>query len=111
MNELNDGKGTARLGSQDMEDPELTQKYDIDIILDIPLEIRVELGQAKMLVNDLLQLGQGSIVELNKQIGDPIDVFICDKLIAKGEVVVVEDKFGIRLTNIISPTERVKSLG
>nr|CBX30129.1 hypothetical protein N47_D29380 [uncultured Desulfobacterium sp.] len=71
----------------------------------------MELGQTRMLINDLLQLGQGSIIELNKQIGDPIDIFICDKLIAKGEVVVVDDKFGIRLTNIISPTERIKSLG
>ncbi|MFH2047307.1 MAG: flagellar motor switch protein FliN [Pseudomonadota bacterium] len=93
-----------------MEEIESNQKYDIDLIMDIPLEIRVELGQAKMLINDLLQLGQGSVIELNKNIGDPIDIYICDKLIAKGEVVVVEDKFGIRLTNIISPTERIKSL-
>ncbi|MGB5157846.1 flagellar motor switch protein FliN [Desulfobacterium sp. N47] len=111
MDDLNDSNGTANNSSQNMEDTGLNQRYDIDIILDIPLELRVELGQTRMLINDLLQLGQGSIIELNKQIGDPIDIFICDKLIAKGEVVVVDDKFGIRLTNIISPTERIKSLG
>ncbi len=111
MDEFNDDGRAANNGSHGIEDPGLNQRYDIDLILDIPLEIRVELGHAKMLIDDLLKLGQGSVVELNKQIGDPIDIFICDKLIAKGEVVVVEDKFGIRLTNIVSPTERVKSLG
>ena len=85
--------------------------YDFDLILDIPLNVRAELGQVKMLVNDLLQLGQGSIVELDKKVGDQLDIFISDKLVARGEVVVVEDKFGIRLTDIISPAERVKSLG
>ncbi|MBU1052888.1 MAG: flagellar motor switch protein FliN [Proteobacteria bacterium] len=110
MDKLNDNNGADSNDVQDMEEIESNQKYDMDLIMDIPLEIRVELGQAKMLINDLLQLGQGSVIELNKNIGDPIDIFICDKLIAKGEVVVVEDKFAIRLTNIISPTERIKSL-
>lgn len=64
-----------------------------------------------MIVNDLLQLGQGSIIELNKLAGDPLEIFINRKLIARGEVVVVNEKFGIRLTDIISPMERVKSLG
>ncbi len=84
---------------------------DLDFILDIPLELSVELGRTKMLVNDLLQLGQGSIVELNKLAGEPLEVFINSKLVAKGEVVVVNEKFGIRLTDIISPLERVRSLG
>ncbi|MBU3948912.1 MAG: flagellar motor switch protein FliN [Proteobacteria bacterium] len=111
MDESIESNELDKLGSKDMEAPELNQGYDIDLILDIPIEMRVELGQTKMLIKDLLQLGQGSVVELNKQIGDPIDIYISDKLIARGEVVVVEDKFGIRLTNIISPTERIKSLG
>ena len=85
--------------------------YDFDLILDIPLEVRVELGRSKMLVNDLLQLGQGSIVELDKKVGELIDIYVADKLLARGEVVVLEEKFGIRLTDIISPDERVKSLG
>ncbi len=84
---------------------------DLDFILDIPLELSVELGKTKMLVNDLLQLGQGSIVELGKLAGEPLEVFINSKLVARGEVVVVNEKFGIRLTDIISPLERVRSLG
>ena len=84
---------------------------DLDFILDIPLELSVELGRTKMLVNDLLQLGQGSIVELNKLAGEPLEICINQKLVARGEAVVVNEKFGIRLTDIVSPIERVKSLG
>jgi flagellar motor switch protein FliN/FliY len=84
---------------------------DLDFILDIPLDLSVELGRTKMLVNDLLQLGQGSIVELNKIAGEPLEIFINKKLVARGEVVVVNEKFGVRLTDIVSPMERVKSLG
>ena len=87
------------------------KNYDFNLILDIPLEVRVELGRSKMLVNDLLQLGQGSIFELDKKVGDQIDIYVSDKLLARGEVVVVEEKFGIRLTDIISPDERIKTLG
>ena len=90
---------------------EVEKNYDFDLILDIPLEVRVELGRAKMLVNDLLQLGQGSIIELDKKVGELIDIYVSDKLLARGEVVVLEEKFGIRLTDIISPDERVKTLG
>ena len=82
----------------------------LDFILDIPLELSVELGRTKMLVNNLLQLGQGSIVELNKLAGEPLEVYINRKLIARGEVVVVNEKFGVRLTDIITPMDRVKSL-
>lgn len=110
MNEADNKKSRNKLETQDAEELGINQKYDIDLILDIPLDVRVELGQVKMIVNDLLQLGQGSIIELNKHISDQVDVFISDKLIARGEVVVVEEKLGIRLTDIISPTERVKSL-
>ena len=83
---------------------------DLDFILDIPLLLSVELGSTRMLVNDLLQLGQGSIVELNKLAGEPLEILINNKLVARGEVVVVNEKFGVRLTDIISPIERVKSL-
>ena len=88
-----------------------SRKYDLDLILDIPLQVRAELGTVKMLVNDLLQLGQGSIIELDKPVNALLDIYVSNKLIAKGEVVVVDEKFGIRVTDIISPTERVKSLG
>ncbi len=83
---------------------------ELDFILDIPLELSAELGKTKMLVNDLLQLGQGSIIELNKLAGEPLEVYINRKLIARGEVVVVNEKFGIRLTDVITPVDRVKSL-
>ena len=85
-------------------------EMDLDFILDIPLELSVELGKTKMLVNDLLQLGQGSIIELNKLAGESLEVYINHKLIAKGEVVVVNEKFGVRLTDVITPIDRVKSL-
>lgn len=84
---------------------------DLDFILDIPLELSVELGRTRMLVNDLLQLGQGSIVELNKLAGEPLEILINHKLVARGEAVVVNEKFGVRLTDIVSPIERVKTLG
>jgi len=87
------------------------KKYDLDLILDIPLQVRAELGTVKMLINDLLQLGQGSIIELDKPVNALLDIYVSNKLVAKGEVVVVDEKFGIRVTDIISPTERVKSLG
>ena len=87
------------------------ERADLDFILDIPLELSVELGKTKMLVNDLLQLGQGSVITLNKLAGEPLEIFINRKLVARGEVVVVNEKFGVRLTDIISPLERVRSLG
>ncbi len=83
---------------------------NIDFILDIPLQLSVEIGRARMIINDLLQLGQGSVVELEKLAGEPFDVLVNNKLIARGEVVVVNEKFGIRLTDIISPTERIEQL-
>jgi flagellar motor switch protein FliN/FliY len=83
---------------------------DLDFLLDIPLEISVELGRTSMLINDLLQLGQGSVIELSKLAGEPLEILINHKLVARGEVVVVNEKFGVRVTDIISPMERVKQL-
>ncbi len=83
---------------------------DLDFILDIPLEVTVEMGRTRMLINDLLQLGQGSVIELNRLAGEPLDILVNSKLVARGEVVVVGEKFGIRLTDIVSPMERVKRL-
>jgi flagellar motor switch protein FliN/FliY len=85
-------------------------KGNLEMLLDIPLEITAELGRAKMIINDLLQLGQGSVIELNKLAGEPLEILINQKLIARGEVVVVNEKFGIRLTDVISPLERIKQL-
>ncbi len=82
----------------------------LDLILDIPLTVSVELGRSKMLINDLLQLGQGSVIELTKLVGEPLEVLVNQKLVARGEVVVVNEKFGVRLTDIVSPMERVQTL-
>ena len=82
----------------------------IDFLLDVPLTMSVELGRTRMLVNDLLQLGQGSVVELTKLVGEPLEVMVNEKLIARGEVVVLNDKFAVRLTDIISPKDRLDKL-
>lgn len=82
----------------------------LDFILDIPLKVTVELGRSKMAIRDILQLAQGSVIELAKFAGEPLEVLVNDKLIARGEVVVVNEKFGIRLTDIISPVERIEQL-
>jgi flagellar motor switch protein FliN/FliY len=82
----------------------------MDFLLDIPLEISVELGRTKMLINELLKLGQGSVVELSKLAGETLEILANQKLVARGEVVVVNEKYGVRLTEIISPTERIERL-
>jgi flagellar motor switch protein FliN/FliY len=83
---------------------------NLRFLLDIPLQVTVELGRKRLVVHDLLQLNQGSVIELTKQIGEPFEVLVNQKLIARGEVVVINDKFGVRITDIISPTERVQQL-
>ncbi len=84
---------------------------DIEFILDIPLNVSAELGRTKILINDLLQLGQGSVIELDKLAGEPLEILVNGKLVARGEAVVINEKYGVRLTDIISPMERVKQLG
>ncbi len=83
---------------------------NLEFILDIPLQVSVELGQTKMLVNELLKLGQGSVIELTKMGGESLEILVNQKPIARGEVVVVNDKYGIRLTEVISPMERIERL-
>lgn len=83
---------------------------DIDMILDIPVLLTVELGRTKIAIKNLLQLAQGSVVELDGLAGEPMDVLVNGTLIAQGEVVVVNDKFGVRLTDIITPAERIRKL-
>ena len=93
----------------DMSGSEIDKKH-LDFILDIPLQVTVELGRAKMLVKDVLQLNQGAVVELSKLAGEPLDIFVNSKLVARGEAVVVNDKFGVRLVDIVSPNERVEKV-
>ncbi len=83
---------------------------NLDFILDIPLKVSVELGRAQVVIKDLLQLGQGSVLELDKLAGEPLEVLVNGKLVARGEVIVVNEKFGVRLTDIISPLERIETL-
>ncbi len=83
---------------------------DIEMILDIPVQLTVELGRTKIAIKNLLQLAQGSVVELDGMAGEPMDVLVNGCLIAQGEVVVVNDKFGIRLTDVITPSERIRKL-
>ena len=87
-----------------------TTQNDLDMILDIPVQLTVELGRTKMPIKNLLQLAQGSVVELSGMAGEPLDVLINGFLIAQGEVVVVNDKLGIRLTDITTPSERLRRI-
>ena len=103
------GKNNGTLAPGD-KNSSLQSEKNLDSILDIPLQLSVELGRTKMLINELLKLSQGSIVELSKVSGETLDVYANFRLIAKGEVVSVNDNYGVRLTEIISPSERVKSL-
>ncbi len=82
----------------------------LEFVLDVPLEIAVELGRTKMVVNDLLKLGQGSVIELGKLAGETLDIMANQKLIARGEVVVSNEKYGVRLTEIVTPAERLEKL-
>jgi flagellar motor switch protein FliN len=102
----------AAVAFQDFSQPGSRSKKqnDIDFILDIPVQLTVELGRTKIAIKNLLQLAQGSVVELDGLAGEPMDVLVNGCLIAQGEVVVVNDKFGIRLTDIISPSERIRKL-
>jgi flagellar motor switch protein FliN/FliY len=83
---------------------------NLDVILDVPVSLSLEVGRTRIPIRNLLQLNQGSVVELERGAGDPLDVYVNGTLIAQGEVVVVNDRFGVRLTDVVSPTERIKRL-
>jgi flagellar motor switch protein FliN/FliY len=94
------------------EHPETKQaKADLEVLLDVPLTISVELGRVTMKVQEVIDLGAGSIIEIDKAAGEPIDILVNGKLVARGEVVVVDDNFGVRVTEILSPKDRVLTLG
>jgi flagellar motor switch protein FliN/FliY len=93
------------------ESGKATMMNELDMILDIPVQISVELGRTKITIRNLLQLAHGSVVELDAMAGEPMNVLVNGTLIAQGEVVVVNDKFGIRLTDIITPSERMRKIG
>ena len=107
--------GVSHAGLKNLKDdaPGISgaDELNLDVILDIPVTISMEIGQTKINIRNLLQLNQGSVIELDRLAGEPLDVLVNGTLIAHGEVVVVNEKFGIRLTDVISPAERVKKLG
>lgn len=96
--------------SQLSDDGKVRNDVDMDMVMDIPVTISMEIGRTRISIRNLLQLSQGSVVELDRLAGEPMDVLVNDTLIAHGEVVVVNDKFGIRLTDVISQSERIKKL-
>jgi flagellar motor switch protein FliN/FliY len=94
----------------DSPDAGANRELNLDVVLDIPVTLSMEVGRSRVSIRNLLQLNQGSVVELERATGEPLDVFVNGTLIAHGEVVVVNDKFGIRLTDVISPAERIRKL-
>jgi flagellar motor switch protein FliN/FliY len=90
--------------------PPAGKDVNLDVILDVPVTLSMEVGRTRIPIRNLLQLNQGSVVELDRAAGEPLDVFVNGTLVAHGEVVVVNDKFGIRLTDVISPAERIRKL-
>ena len=96
--------------SSQLSDTPLTDNPDLEVVLDIPVKIAMEVGSTQITIRNLLQLNQGSVIELERLAGEPLDVLVNGTLIAHGEVVVVNEKFGIRVTDVISPSERIKKL-
>ena len=98
------------LDELNVEQGNVTNNPDLDVILDIPVTISMEVGRTSITIRILLQLNQGSVIELDRLAGEPLDVLVNGTLVAHGEVVVVNEKFGIRMTDVISPSERIKKL-
>ena len=94
----------------DSEHPAPSSERRMDLLLDVPLDVSVELGRARMTIQDLLCLGPGSVIELDKIAGEALDILVNDRLVARGEAVVVNDKFGVRITDIVSQAERIARL-
>lgn len=110
-NDKPSSSGTAVFGNISSDSTtEAVMANNLDLVMDIPVQLTVELGHTRMPIRNLLQLAQGSVVELNELAGEPLDVYVNRCLVAQGEVVVVNEKFGIRLTDIITPSERLKKV-
>ncbi len=109
---MNEQADSEAAGFENLQDDALPsdEEINLDVILDVPVDISMEIGRTKISIRNLLKLNQGSVIELDRLAGEPMDVLVNGTLIAHGEVVVVNDKFGIRLTDVISPAERIKKL-
>jgi len=105
----------ASSGNQETSTPTASfsspKQRGLEFLYDVPLQISVEVGRSKILLKDLLKMGEGYVIELDKLAGEPLDLYVNSKLIAKGEAVMVGDKFGIRLTEVVSPSDRIEHLG
>ncbi len=93
------------------EQDEHSSYQHLELILDVPLQVSAELGRSKVLIKELLQLREGSVIELDKLAGEPLDVYVNSRLIARAEAVIVNEKIGLRLTDVVSPSERLEKLG
>lgn len=98
----------ARESQQSSDD---TQNRGLEFLYDVPLQVSVEVGRSTILLRDLLKMGEGYVIELDKIAGEPLDLYVNDRLIARGEAVLVDDKFGIRLTEVVSTSDRIENLG
>jgi flagellar motor switch protein FliN/FliY len=112
---LNDTQGLAPAQWQALQTPaatgdDLSFEANMEVILDVPVTLSLEVGRARIAIRNLLQLNQGSVVELEREAGEPLDVFVNGTRVAHGEVVVVNDRFGVRLTDVVSPSERIRRL-
>ncbi|MDY0065858.1 MAG: flagellar motor switch protein FliN [Steroidobacteraceae bacterium] len=115
MSNSNDAQAALAAQFSDLQETgeaggEAGRDVNLDVILDVPVTLSMEVGRTRIPIRNLLQLNQGSVVELDRAAGEPLDVFVNGTLIAHGEVVVVNEKFGIRLTDVISPAERIRKL-
>ena len=106
-----DGMDISGADQQDSESTEAPPERGLEFLYDVPLQISVEIGRSKILLKDLLKMGEGYVIELDKLAGDPLDLYVNSRLIAKGEAVMVGDKFGIRLTDVVNTSERIEQLG
>ncbi len=113
LDEQGDSNGVAPVELDELQDesqPLNLENPDLDVILDIPVTISMEVGSTEIAIRNLLQLSQGSVIELDRMAGEPLDIKVNGTLIAHGEVVVVNERFGIRLTDVVSPSERIRKL-
>ncbi len=110
MNEFDDNAPTPAQFDTLLADDAQSPDLNLDVILDVPVTLSLEVGRARLPIRNLLQLNQGSVVELERGAGESLDVFVNGTLIAHGEVVVINDRFGVRLTDVVSPSERIRRL-
>ena len=100
----------SELAPEDNLNKDTVEQVDLSMIMDVPLQVTVELGRSRLTIENLLKLSQGSIVELNQLVGEPLDILVNNKLMARGEAVVVKDKFAIRIVDVVSPERRIENL-